>query len=280
MKPNALQWLGVLALAGVVCALAASQAPTRMHKEVPVTPNTSFSAGEQLEYRVNFGVFTVGKAITKIDRQVHSIHQRACFKIDCYGETSDWISWITRVKDNWGAYIDTTTLNTRVAYRRIREGRYKKDELVTFNHEAQKAEVKVMNQETGVYGSAQVYDMPKNAKDLVGGFMLLRVIDFKRLRPGDTLTISGFFEDTAYNLRVMYTGRELVSTRIGNVPCHKIVPIMPDNKLFDGENSITAWISDDGNKIPVKIQAKMFIGSTGIELTSFRGLRNPLVIRF
>jgi hypothetical protein len=41
---------------------------------------------------------------------------------------------------------------------------------------------------------------------------------------------------------------------------------MPDNKLFDGENSITCWISDDGNHIPVKIQAKMFIGSTGIEL--------------
>lgn len=51
---------------------------------------------------------------------------------------------------------------------------------------------------------------------------------------------------------------------------------MPDNKLFDGENSVTCWISDDGNRIPVKIQAKMFIGSTGIELTGIRGLRNQL----
>jgi hypothetical protein len=55
-------------------------------------------------------------------------------------------------------------------------------------------------------------------------------------------------------------------------------PIMPDNKLFDGENSITCWISDDGNKIPVKIQAKMFIGHTGLELISFRGLRNQIKI--
>jgi hypothetical protein len=53
---------------------------------------------------------------------------------------------------------------------------------------------------------------------------------------------------------------------------------MPDNKLFDGENSITCWLSDDANKIPVKIQAKMFIGHTGLELEAFRGLRNQLKI--
>ena len=110
--------------------------------------------------------------------------------------------------------------------------------------------------------------------------MLLRVIDFKKLRLGDTLSILGFFEDASYTLKVMYTGKETITTDIGRIPCHKLVPIMPDNKLFDGENSITAWISDDGNKIPVKIQAKMFIGSTGIELIGFRGLRNQLRLVF
>jgi hypothetical protein len=280
MKRTVLRWTVAMGLAATALALAAWQEAHRELKDAPVTPNTSFSAGEQLEYRVNFGFFTVGKAITQIDRQVHTIQQRKCFKIDCYGETSDWISWVTRVKDNWGAYIDTSTLVTRVSYRKIREGRYKKDEWVTFDHETQKAEVKVMNQETGVFENSKTYDIPRNAKDLVGGFMMLRVIDFKRLRVGDTLIISGFFEDTSYNLRVMYTGREVIKTHIGKIPCHKIVPIMPDNKLFDGENSITAWISDDGNKIPVKIQAKMFIGSTGVELVSFRGLRNQLRLVF
>jgi hypothetical protein len=51
---------------------------------------------------------------------------------------------------------------------------------------------------------------------------------------------------------------------------------MPQNKVFDGENSITAYFSDDKNRIPVKIDAEMFIGSAGVELTSYEGLRNPL----
>lgn len=243
-----------------------------------VSKPTSFGKGEQLEYRVNFGFFTVGKAITRIDSRVHSINAQPCYKIDAIGETSDWISWVTDVDDIWGAYLDTTTLSTQVSYRKIKEGRYTLDELSNFDHKEHKVTVKVKNKETGIYEEKNKYDIPHNAKDLVGGFMLLRQIDFVKLKKGDTVTISGFFEDTSYYLKVMYLGKETINTKVGKIPCNVMKPIMPDNKLFDGENSITCWISDDGNKIPVKIQAKMFIGHTGLELVSFRGLRNQIKI--
>lgn len=239
---------------------------------------TSFGKGEELEYKVNFGFFNVGKAVTRIDKKVYNINSQACYKIDAFGETSDWISWVTDVNDNWGAYLDTTTLSTQVSYRKIREGKYKKDELANFDHKSHKVAVKVLNQQTGVYEEQKQYDIPHNAKDLVGGFMLLRQIDFARIQKGDTVTISGFFEDTSYNLKVMYKGKETINTKIGKIPCNVMIPVMPDNKLFDGDNSITVWISDDGNKIPVKIQAKMFIGHTGLELISFKGLRNQIKI--
>lgn len=239
---------------------------------------TSFGKGEQLEYRVNFGFLSVGKAITKIDSRVHTINSRACYKIDAIGETSDWMSWVADVEDNWGAYIDTATLSTHVSYRKIHENSYRLDELSNFDHEAHKVTVKVRNKETGIYEEKNKYDIPHNAKDLVGGFMLLRQINFAKLHKGDTVTISGFFEDTSYYLKVMYKGKETINTKVGKIPCNIMIPIMPDNKLFDGENSITVWISDDGNKIPVKIQAKMFIGHTGLELVSFRGLRNQIKI--
>jgi hypothetical protein len=253
--------------------------PVKQHTPL-ISKNTSFSTGEQLEYRVNFGFFTVGRAVTTVDRRVYNIHSTPCFKIDAYGETSDWISWVARVKDTWGAYLDTTSLSTQVAYRKIREGNYRKDELTNFNHQKRKAEVKLLNQETGMYESQDEYDIPRNAKDLVGGFMLLRQVDFSKVQKGDTITISGFFEDTSYNLNVMYKGKDIVHTKLGKIPCLKLVPIMPDNKLFDGENSITCWLSDDLNKIPVKIQAKMFIGHTGLELEGIRGLRNQLKVQF
>ncbi len=264
----------------VVILLGLTAFTVRQQYDLPVVDNTSFGPGEEITYRVNFGIFTVGSAVTKVDKRVFNINARPCYKVDAFGATSGMVSWITKVDDQWGAYIDTTALVTHVSYRKIKEGRYRKDELTTYDHANDKAEVKVKDKETGVYGEAKVYDTPDNVRDLVGGFLYLRVIEFSKLHKGDTVTIAGFFEDTSYKLDIIYEGREVIETKVGRIPCLKLVPIMPDNKLFDGENSITCWISDDGNKIPVKIQAKMFIGSTGIEMTGFRGLRNQLRILF
>lgn len=262
---------GILVLFSCSAFLFSSQ-----KKEFPSLSNKSFTTGEMLQYSVTYGFFTVGKATTVVENKVFQINSRPCYKVDAFGETLGFVSWISKVKDQWGAYIDTSALVTHASYRKIREGNYKKDEWISFDHDTQQASVKVLDQKTGIYGEPKVYPTPGNVRDLVAGFLYLRVIDFGKYKKGDTLAISGFFEDTSYNLKIIYSGKEKIKTGIGVFPSHKLIPIMPDNKLFDGENSITCWISDDLNRIPVRIEARMFIGKTGVELSSFKGLRNQL----
>lgn len=241
--------------------------------------NESFQRGEELRYKVTFGFFSVGHAITKVDASTFTMNGKVCYKVDAFGETSNWISWLSKVNDNWGAYLDTTSVSTQVSYRKIREGRYRLDEMTHFNHQSRRAEVRVRDVKTGVYKSSKTFDIPPNATDLIGGFMHLRFIDFSKLRPGDTVSIAGFLEDTAYDLKVQFKGKSVVTTKLGKIPCYELIPQMPDNKLFDGENSITVWISEDKNRIPVRIQARMFIGSTGIELENYSKLKHPLPIQ-
>lgn len=238
--------------------------------------NESFRLGEELRYKASFGFFPVGHAITRIDKAIHQMNGKPCYKIDAYGSTSDWISWVTKVDDNWGAYLDTATVSTQISYRRIREGRYRLDEMTHFDHKSRKAEVRVRDKKSGAYVPKKSFDIPALASDLIGGFIHLRFIDFSRLKPGDTVSIAGFLEDTAYNLKVAYKGKTVLDTKLGRIPCYELLPRMPDNKLFDGENAIRVWISEDKNRIPVRIQAKMFIGSTGIDLESYSQLRHPL----
>lgn len=240
--------------------------------------NTSFIPGEELQYRVSFGFITVGKSVTRVDKNLYAMNGKPCYRIDAYGETSDWISWLSKVDDNWGAYLDTATVSTQMSYRKIREGRYRLDEETWFDHQAGKAEVKVRDKRTGIFSKRKTFLIKPYATDLIGGFTHLRFIDFSKIRKGDTLSIAGFLEDTGYHLKILYAGREVVPTKVGNIPCHVLIPRMPRNRLFDGENSVRVWISEDKNRIPVKIEAKMFIGSTGIELTGFKLLRNGLKV--
>jgi hypothetical protein len=186
------------------------------------------------------------------------------------------VDWVADVDDQWGAYVDTAALVPHQFYRKIREGRYKKDEWTNFDHENKKIEVKVLDNKTGKMKEPKYYDAPKQVRDMVAGFLYLRIMDFSKLKVGDTVHITGFFEDEFYKLNIVYKGKETVKLKIGKVRALVFKPVMPKNKLFDGENSITAWFSDDKNRIPLKIDAEMFIGSAGVELVNYSGLRNPL----
>lgn len=242
----------------------------------PIVKNESFTKGEILTYKMTYGIFTVGKGSTRIHETYHKINDRQCFKVDVFGRTVGMVDWVADVDDQWGAYIDTAALVPHVSYRKIREGRYKKDEVVNFNHAEGKIETKVLDNKTGKYKTPQYYDAPAQVRDLIAGFMFMRTQDFSQVKVGDTVTVSGFFEDTFYNLKILYRGKDVVKTKAGKIRAIVLKPIMPDNKLFKGENSITAYFSDDKNRIPIKINASMFIGSAGVELTDYKGLRNPL----
>jgi len=90
--------------------------------------------------------------------------------------------------------------------------------------------------------------------------------------------VSGFFEDSVYNLKVIFKGRETIKVKAGKFKALVFKPSMPKNSLFDGKDSITAWFSDDKNRIVLKVEADMFIGSAGVELQSYKGVKNPLNI--
>ena len=76
-----------------------------------------------------------------------------------------------------------------------------------------------------------------------------------------------------------FLGRETVNTKLGKIKALVFAPIMPKNDLFEeGDEKIKIWLSDDSNKIPIKIWAKMWIGAVEIDLTHVENLRKPLVV--
>jgi len=238
--------------------------------------NESFSRGETLHFKMTYGIFTVGKGMSHVDPQRYRINDRDCYKVDVFGKTVGLVSWVKDVDDQWGAYIDTAALIPHRFYRKIREGSYRKDEETYFDHAGKKILVKVADKQTGEFKDPKVYDAPAQVRDMIGGFLYLRTMDLSGLSVNDTIAVTGFFEDEFYRLPIVYKGKKTIKTRIGRIRTLVFKPMMPDNKMFKGKNSITAYFSDDKNRIPVKIDAKMFIGNAGVELTDYSGLRNPI----
>ena len=44
------------------------------------------------------------------------------------------------------------------------------------------------------------------------------------------------------------------------------------------EEDLTMWVSDDMNRVPVRLQAEVLVGSIKMDLKSFSGLAHPLAL--
>jgi hypothetical protein len=241
----------------------------------PRVRNESFKRGEVIEFKMTYGFFTVGKGAVRVHESYHKMNDRYCFRVDVTGKTVGMVDWVADVNDKYGAYIDTASLLPHEFYRFVRQGKYKKDEWTFFDQENSKIEVKSLDKR-GNMRSPKYYDAPAHIRDMIGGFIYLRNLDFAKIKINDTINVSGFYEDEFYKLRIVFAGRETIKVKFGKVRAIILKPLMPKNKIFDGENSITAWFSDDKNHIPLKIKAEMVIGSAGVEITSYSNLKNKL----
>lgn len=264
-----------LALSFVLLALLTGFVSYR-NDVYPQVQNVSFTRGEVINFKMTYGIFTVGKGSVRIHPNYFKLNGRDCFKIDVHGKTVGLVDWVADVDDQWGAYIDTAAILPHQFYRRIREGRYKKDEWTFFDHIKKKIEVKTIDNNTGRFKESKFYDAPPQVRDMIAGFLYLRNMDLSKVKQGDTVVVTGFFEDEFYKMKIVYNGKQTIKVKAGKIRTLVFKPVMPPNKVFDGENSVTAFFSDDKNRIPVKIDAEMFIGSAGVELTGYEGLRNPL----
>lgn len=237
-------------------------------------PNNNFTTGETLTYRIHYGLINAAEAIMHVDDKYHYLNGRPCYKIDVYGNTTGLFDVMFRIRDNWGAYVDTAALVPHKAYRDIEEGKYRKYEIVNFEHPKDKATVINLDKETKKPKKKGEFPIPDEVFDMVSAYYYLRTVDFRKLKVGEVVTVKSFYENEVYEVDIKFLGRELLKTKVGDINALIISPILPENSLFDGANPVKAWISDDMNKVPLKVQAKLTVGALEIDIKEMKNLRN------
>lgn len=234
----------------------------------------SVFTGEKLSYKISYSIFSIGRATVTVDDLPSSDLEKDEYKIVAKGETTGLIGVFSKVKDEWGAYVNKESLTPSFAYRRIREGKYKRDEDVDF--EEDKIVLNEWSFKAGKYKDPVVYETKDQVFELLSGMLYMRSLDLSNRNIDDEIGFKAFFEGEFYDFKVIYKGKERIRTKLGKIHAIKLVPVMPDNSIFDGENSISIWVSDDQNKIPLKIEADMFIGSAGCDITKAENVKYPL----
>jgi hypothetical protein len=169
-----------------------------------------------------------------------------------------------KVRDEYQGYFNPQTLLPYKSIRDISEGRYKRYHVDLFNHK----ECKV----TTLKG--KVFDITAETRDMVSVFFFIRNIDYSRLKDGDIIKITTFFDDEIFPFDMRYRGTEIVRTRAGTYNCIKLVPFVEPGRIFNKEDDMTIWLSNDNNRVPIRVRFNLKVGSIKCDLVEFSGLKH------
>ncbi|GAB3588106.1 DUF3108 domain-containing protein [Hymenobacter daeguensis] len=253
----------------ILFLLASAQLTLGPGDAVRSIPQSSFGRGETIKYTVHYGLINGGEATVETSGSLERVNDRPCYKATVSGKTTGSFDFFLRIRDQWRAYIDTTSILPIRAQREIAEKNYRKKETVEFDHLRDLAEVTDHTHNN----ARSTVKVANNSLELVSGFYYLRTLNFERMKVGDVVRVPGYFDGDNFMLEVVFKGREVVETKAGDVRAFKLVPRMPNNKLFRGENAISVYFSDDRNKIPVLFQAEMFVGTVKVDMVGYKGLK-------
>jgi hypothetical protein len=246
--------------------------------EYALVEELPFAPGELLNFKASVGFVNAAEADLSISEIVYNTDQAPAWQLDVKARTLGVFDLVSPVRDNWGSYVDTTTLATQQFYRYIREGGYRKNERVYFDHEIDTAHVLKLHKETKAIEKEVSFRVSKNVHDMVSSFYYLRSIDWSQFQDGDIITVNVFFDDKLEAQRVKLVGREVIKTKLGKMKAILLVPIREEDSLFVEENTVRVWLSDDLNKIPLKVKAKIFVGYLKVDLKTAKNIRHPLAL--
>ena len=230
-----------------------------------------FNQGEILEFDLGYAWFTLGKADLKISDELHNYNDTPCYKVDISGRTTGILGVVSGVDDSWGGYVDTYSGLPMFAYADLNEGKYHRKEEILYDYDRDTVKIDMIKKHTK--RPTKYYSIKEEMYDLISGYLKIRNLDYAGMKVGDTIRFDAFYDEVYYDFGLIYDGIEVIKTDVGKLRAHRIIPIIPENKIFPDLTPITAWISADQNQLPLKVEAKMFFGHAFVELTGYKNIK-------
>ena len=252
-----------------------SQKPTNPSpvKDVPCPiNNTAFQSGEKFVLKVYYNWTAIwlnaGEVVFKV--QEKELNDKPVFHVTAAGQTYKSYEWFYKVKDQYETYLDVNTLKPYKFVRDVNEGGYLIKNIYDFDHQSRKVYTQDLLK-TPV--EKNTYEIPSCVHDVVSAIYYARNIDFDKYKKDDRIPLSVFIDGEVYNMYIRYMGKETIKTKLGKFRTIKFKPLLLDNEYFEGGEKMIIWVTDDANKIPVRIETPITVGSIKADLMSYSGLK-------
>ena len=232
-----------------------------------------FNKGEYLKYKISYGIINAGFASLEIKDSL--INNEPVFHVVGKGWSTGVVHLFFPVEDDYQTYFNKTTIQPQHFIRKVNEGGYTMNREIFFNYDSVQAKVVDHKRDTIKY-----FEIHKDIQDMVSALYHLRTKDLSDLKEGETITMDIFFDGEINNFKLKLIGREQLKSKFGKVNTLVFKPFVQQGRVFKENESVTLWVTDDKNKILLKIKASILVGALKAELYEYKVLANYFPIIF
>ena len=234
--------------------------------------NDAFQDGEWFRFRMRYGFLNASYATATVRET--TFKDQAVYHVAATGKTTGFARWFFKVDDYFDSYFEKDIVRPIRFVRNISEGNYKRHVEIDFDHNNQSGIMHDLLRKT----KTEISFAP-NLQDLVSTFYFLRNhFDLEGIQVGETASLHMIYDKKPFAFQFRFLGYENVKTKFGVVPCVKFRPYVEEGRIFKKESGLSLWVSNDNNRIPIKVVAELSVGSLDVDLVDFKGLKHPFNI--
>ena len=219
--------------------------------------------GEEMQFKIHYGKIRAGTAYIKVKGIMDTDFGRA-YLIETRAESAKAINAFFKVRDINYSWIGVDDLSSYGYSQSIREGNYVRDEWISldaakkifYGRHKKKGDPNII---TGITtGSVQ---------DMLSSLFYVRTQD---INTTDELVFDVANREKTYPLVMKIIGKEKVSVPAGDFNCIIVEPFFRGEGIFSQKGKrILVWLTDDEKRIPIRMEAEVFIGSVKVSLEKY-----------
>lgn len=232
-----------------------------------------FKSGEWLKFRIHYGIFNASYATLKLEAK--KLNGKPVYHVVGKGSTTGLARLFFKVDDTYETYFGRNDQRPYKFIRNIDEGGYTKDMEINFDYTKKNAVL--LDKKNDKSFDFKIDD---DVQDLISAAYYLRSnYTAKDLTVGESITMDMLYDDDGvYQFKLKYLGTEVLKTKYGKVECLKFRPYVQSGRVFKEQESLTLWVSNDLNKIPIRIKADLAVGSIKADLDGYNALKHQFKI--
>lgn len=217
----------------------------------------AFQPGERLTYDLSWLNVSAGTAVMEVTDAGESEHHRQAATVVTTARSSPMVTKFYPVDNRVESQIDLDTLLPRHMTFRRREGKRKNDFDYTFHH--QDGTVTAVKD-----GASETLSIPPATQDAISCLYFVR--SALPLKPGAVLTMNVHHDKKNYKLEVRVEDVEMLKGPWGKLEAARVLVVMPFQGIFLNQGNVRVWFTTDDRRIPLRMKAKVIIGSITADL--------------